>query len=113
MASTDINTLTITDRDRLIGGDNTDWLLAQLLNMARYDMQDAHLEIDQAQTQITIVQQPHQGDERRTVAYGPIEDVVAEWLDSEEQRTGRTDIYDLEPSQVELIRETIEEERNA
>ena len=110
MTSTDTNTTyTAADRERLMGsGQVDDRLLYRLIEMAGYDKQSASVTLDREDESLTVTQQPHQGDAQTSLHYLPINDVVEKWLDSEENRTARVDIYDYEAEDVAGIREDIE-----
>lgn len=101
-------TYTTADWDELAGsGQVDDWLLWKLIEMARYDKQGASVTINREDQTVTVRQMPHQGEEQVVTYYEPINEIVEIWLDSEERRTGRADIYDYTAEEVELIRDDI------
>lgn len=96
-----IKTYTRANREGLIAEHGIDGLMIDfLLRFAAYDMQTASITVDWHEKRFTVTQKPHQGRERIITGTWPLQREVVHWIEAEQSRTSRFEVFDLDSRAV-------------
>lgn len=99
-----IKTYTRANRDGLIEHHGIDGLLIDfLLRFAAYDMQDASISVDWHEKRFTVMQKPHYGAERVFTGEWPLQQEIVHWIEAEQTRTSKFEVFDLDSRAVEEL----------